>query len=235
MVIWGIVPAAGRGSRLRSSRPKQYLVIAGRMLIEHSLHALIAAGTLKKIVVCLADNDRYWRHSDYREHPQVASCLGGDTRAQSVRRGLSALSSIARSEDWVLSHDAARPCLSGEDLDLLFTELSQEEAGGLLVNPMTDTVKEGHANECLKTLDRSVLYRALTPQMFRYGHLCSAMDAAMRRGVELSDEAMAMELAGHKVRLVVSVRQNPKVSREDDLRMAESLLAGRDNANWPGN
>ena len=232
MTAWGVLPAAGKSTRLCRSKPKPYLSLANHLVIEHSLHALLASRVLEKIVVCLAADDQEWRHNYYSCHPRVMVCVGGSTRAQSVRCGLSALSSLAAMDDWALVHDAARPCLTTADIDLLFSALAGEESGGLLVNPIFDAVKMGRDNYCLKTLDRSSLYRALTPQMFRYGSLCAALDAMADRLEVLSDEAMAMELAGHRVRLVVTARNDVKITREDDLRIAESTLMERGDADW---
>ena len=234
MTTWGILLAAGNSTRLARATPKQYLSIANRLVIDYSLQALLATPAIAKLVVCLAADDAHWQHTNYSHDARLLVCTGGDSRAQSVRCGLSALSSVAMAEDWVVVHDAARPCLTTADLQLLFTELAEEQAGGVLVNPIFDTVKMGQSGYCLETADRSVLYRALTPQMFRYGHLCAALDAAAGRSATLSDEAMAMELAGHRVRLVVTTRADIKITNENDLRLAECLLGGRDDTDRSG-
>ncbi len=224
---WALVPAAGIGKRMGSAVPKQYLPLAGRPVITHALATLLAHPRLAGVVVAIGAEDEWW--------PTVAAELtavkplrvvtGGAERCHSVLNGLEALRERAALTDWVLVHDAARPCLAAEDLDRLFTELVDDPVGRLLAVPVRDTLKQADATgRVAATVDRSRLWHALTPQMFRLGMLHEALDAALTRGLLVTDEAAAMEAAGYAPRLVEGRADNLKITRPEDLALAEFYL-----------
>ena len=225
MRYWSVVPAAGVGRRLGGDRPKQYLPLRGRPLIEHALLRLLEQPRIERIVVVLAESDPWWRALEIASHPSIIRVAGGRERADSVLNGLLALADLAAPEDWVLVHDAARPCLHHEDLKHLIDGLRQHPVGGLLGVPLHDTVKRTDPDgEVLETLPREQLWRAFTPQMFRYAPLRSALEQARQKGFTVTDEASAMEQAGLQPLLVAGRSDNIKVTRLEDLALAGFYL-----------
>jgi 2-C-methyl-D-erythritol 4-phosphate cytidylyltransferase len=222
---WAIVPAAGQGSRFGAELPKQYVAVLGRPLLSWTLSALLAEPRIDGIVVALADGDRHWQELPEASNPRVRRCDGGERRELSVARGLEALSGLAGETDWVLVHDAARPCLRAEDLDRLLTQLADDPVGGLLAAPVGDTLKraddDGRAQE---TVPRAGLWRAYTPQMFRYGLLVRALRLCIGRGHAVTDEASAIESLGLRPRLVAGRTDNIKVTNPADAALAEAIL-----------
>jgi 2-C-methyl-D-erythritol 4-phosphate cytidylyltransferase len=224
--IWAIVPAAGCGSRMRSATPKQYLDLSGRPVIEHTLAALFAVPRITGIVVAVADGDVTW--------PNIAGCFsdrrleqvsGGAERCHSVLNALEHLSATASGRDWVLVHDAARPCVRLHDIDKLIYELKEHPVGGILAVPVHDTIKRGSlAAEIVETVDRRDLWQAQTPQMFRLESLRNALQHAIEDGFLVTDEASAMEHLGLKPKLVEGHADNIKVTRPEDLPLAEFHL-----------
>ncbi|MCK7582512.1 MAG: 2-C-methyl-D-erythritol 4-phosphate cytidylyltransferase [Chromatiales bacterium] len=221
---WAMVPAAGTGKRMGSVVPKQYLPLLGRPVIAHTLATLLQHPRIEGVVVAVDAKDEWW--------PAVATSLdtakpllsvsGGTERCHSVLSGLETLRERALSSDWVLVHDAARPCLALEDLDRLLTDLADDPVGGLLAVPVRDTLKQADsAGRVAATVDRSRLWHALTPQMFRLGMLHDALRAALARGLLVTDEAAAMEAAGFTPRLVEGRADNLKITRPEDLALAE--------------
>ena len=179
------------------------------------------------IAVALAPDDRWWPRIAERL-PPVTAVQGGAERSQSVRNALAALSRRAAEDDWVLVHDAARPCLIRQDLDRLITGISQSPTGGLLAAPVTETLKRSDAAKLVaETVERSSLWRAQTPQMFRYGRLCTALDTALAARRFPTDEAQALEWVGDQPRLIEGSPGNLKVTRPEDLLMAAALLQAR--------
>jgi 2-C-methyl-D-erythritol 4-phosphate cytidylyltransferase len=221
--FWVIIPAAGIGSRMRADRPKQYLPLAGRPLIEHTLECFFDHPGLRAVVVCLAADDPYWPELSCASHPLILRVTGGAERADSVLNGLDQLRAAgAAPADWVLVHDAARPNLARSDLDRLLAELREDPVGGLLGVPARDTLKRvGSDGRVAQTVDRSVIWQAYTPQMFRLGALRDALAAALAAGVPVTDESSAMEYAGHAPRLVEGRADNLKVTRPEDLQWLE--------------
>jgi 2-C-methyl-D-erythritol 4-phosphate cytidylyltransferase len=224
-----LIPAAGTGSRLGAALPKQYLEIAGRPLLYHSLLALAQHPRIEQVFVVLAQGDDRFKRYDWRELGERVKPLycGGETRAASVFNGLLAARDSIAGSDWVLVHDAARPCLGREELDRLLGELEEDETGGLLAVPVADTLKR--ANRDLRvaaTEPRDNLWLAQTPQMFRYRLLIEALRAADPAAV--TDEASAIEGLGLKPRLVMGDSRNIKVTFPEDLAIAELILRGRD-------
>lgn len=223
---FAVIPAAGAGTRLGADLPKQYLPLAGRAMLRWSVDALLAAPWLERVVVVVAADDR-------RAGPLLAGLervevlgSGGATRRDSVLAGLRALAEAgARADDWVLVHDAARPGLDPGLLERLRAELAGSAVGGLLAVPVSDTVKQAgdDRRSVHATLDRDRLWLAQTPQMFRFGLLDRALAASPR----VTDEAAAIERAGHAPRLVEGARANFKVTTAEDLALMRRVLEGR--------
>lgn len=222
---FAIVPAAGSGSRMAAARPKQYLSLLGRPLIHHALSVLCAAPAIDAVFVVLSVDDTEWATHDWSAlGPKLRPLFcGGATRADSVLGGLRAIAGEAAAGDWVLVHDAARPCLAPWHVDKLVRELAHDEVGGLLAVPVADTLKRAdeHRHVC-ETVPRDSLWQAQTPQMFRHGVLMRALGGAG----EVTDEAAAVEALGLRPRLVQGTVRNLKVTYPEDVAVAEALLAG---------
>jgi len=226
-MTWAVMPAAGRGSRLGAEVPKQYLSLAGRPMIEHSLRALLGHPDVDGVVVALSPDDPYWAGWRHMENKPIYTCIGGAERADSVLAALQALPATVSEDQWVLVHDAARPCLRGVDLTRLLAIGQADPIGAILAAPVRDTIKRADEGEELRsaaTEPREKLWRAMTPQLFRRGGLTRALQAAMRGNVAVTDEAMAMELLGLKPRLVEGSEDNIKVTTAADIALAESIL-----------
>jgi len=223
---WIVVPAAGASRRVGGPVPKQYLRLLGRSVLEWSLRALLSHPAVGGGVVALAYGDEEWPGLPAALRERVVTTIGGRERCDSVLNGLRALQ--ARERDWVLVHDAARPCLEQEDLSRLVDACRDDAVGGLLAVPVADTLKraaeDGHV---LGTVAREGLWRAQTPQMFRYAALCSALEQALAAGERPGDEATAMERAGHMPLLVEGSPFNIKITRPADLAFAEAVLRAR--------
>lgn len=226
---WTIVPAAGASRRMGAiDAPKQYLPLAGRTVIEWSLAPFLERDDCEAIVVVLAGDDRRWRELEVAQHSKVVRAIGGAQRVDSVRAGLLALAQRAGDNDWVLVHDAARPCLASGDLDRLISRLWGDETGGLLAVPVVDTLKRSDGdNRVLETVSRASLWRALTPQMFRYGLLRRALTLAAERNIAVTDEAQAIETLGLHPRLIAGDPGNIKITVPDDLDRAAQILKTR--------
>ncbi|WP_332674817.1 2-C-methyl-D-erythritol 4-phosphate cytidylyltransferase [Aromatoleum sp.] len=224
---FALVPAAGSGSRMGAARPKQYLPLLGKPLIFHSLSVLCGAPEIDKVFVVLSVGDAEWgRHEWSALGPKLVPLFcGGPTRADSVLAGLRAISREAEQSDWVLVHDAARPCLAPWHIEKLVRELAGDEVGGLLAVPVADTLKraDGH-RRAIGTVPRDMLWHAQTPQMFRYVMLRRALEAAS----DVTDEASALEAAGLHPRLVEGDATNLKVTFPLDLHLAEWILSNRE-------
>lgn len=224
---FGLVPAAGSGARMGQALPKQYLSIGARPLLWYALRRLCAHRALRCTFVVLHPEDQLFVRHDWSEFGDALVPLfcGGATRAESVTRALERMRAQLQADDWVLVHDAARPCLTTDLIDRLMTELAQDEAGGLLAIPVADTLKRNDgAGRVLRTEPRDQVWQAQTPQMFRFAPLLSALRAADPGSA--SDEASAMERLGHRPRLVMGSAANLKVTYPEDLALAELILAG---------
>jgi 2-C-methyl-D-erythritol 4-phosphate cytidylyltransferase len=223
-----VIPAAGSGRRFAAAVPKQYAALGTSTVIEHALAPFEADPDCTGIVVVVSADDALWPPIAARRSRVIEAAPGGAERVHSVRAGLAALAKHARDDDWVMVHDAARPCFSRADLALLKRELAAHEVGGLLAIPLADTLKRA-ANAANpptveSTIDRSALWRATTPQVFRYGHLVRALDAALAAGRTPTDEAQALEWLGFRPRLVAGRPDNIKVTTADDLKLAAAIL-----------
>lgn len=223
--LWCVVPAAGRGSRFGSKTPKQHVLIGERSLLGWTLQALAASPRIDGIVLVVAAADEQWRSSvSDLAGVELLSAIGGDQRADSVLAGLAALPASVAVDDFVLVHDAARPCLHVDDIDALIERAGQSD-GGLLASPLRDTLKRADSDgHVLATESRESRWRALTPQMFRRAALTQALEDARDAGVVVTDEAMAMERAGHRPLLVEGRDDNIKVTTPADQKLAAFLL-----------
>ncbi len=225
---WAVVVAAGRGRRFGGETPKQYVRLLDRPVLSWSLAALLAVPSIDAVVVALARGDRRWRGIRESSDSRVSTCPGGERREQSVANALEALAHRAQDSDWVLVHDAARPCLRGEDLRGLIKATRSDPVGGLLAVPVTDTLKadDGHGRSS-RTAPRELLWRALTPQMFRYGLLKRALALCIDRERLVTDEASAIEALGLRPLLVRGRSDNIKLTNAEDRGIAEAILRQR--------
>lgn len=227
--FWAVIPAAGSSRRMGAGAlPKQYLSLAGRSVLEWSMAPLLQRPECAGVVVALASGDRHWHTLAAAQDRRIHTVIGGSERADSVRQGLRALESELGDEDWVLVHDAARPCLQADELTRLLSGIRDEAAGGLLAIALVDTLKRADdAGRVAQTVTRAGLWRALTPQIFRYGLLNKALAEAQRRGVTVTDEAQAVELLGMRPLLVPGSADNIKITVPGDLQRAQHILAAR--------
>jgi 2-C-methyl-D-erythritol 4-phosphate cytidylyltransferase len=206
--------------------PKQYLPLAGRPVIEHTLGRLLGHSRISALVVVLGAADDWWPHTAYAADPRVLRAPGGEERCHSVLSGLDLLAGRAAADDWVLVHDAARPCLRAADIDHLLARLADHPVGGLLGVPVRDTMKRTDASDMiLDTVPREQLWHAYTPQMFRFALLRASLSAALGSGRLVTDEAAAVELAGHRPLMVEGHADNLKITRPEDLALAAFYLA----------
>ncbi len=220
-----LVPAAGFGARMGNELPKQYLPIAGQPMIWYALNTLCSNSQIKTVFVVLAPEDSQFQQYDWSacgDKLQPLFC-GGDTRAESVANGL--LVSELEPDEWVLVHDAARPCLTQAHLNKMIDELHDDTVGGILAVPVADTLKRSDAMQRIEcTEPREKLWQAQTPQMFRAGLLALALQQAVQSGKSVTDEASAVEAMGLQPKLVEGDSSNFKVTYPQDIRLAELLL-----------
>lgn len=225
-VCHAVLPAAGIGARMGGKIPKQYLEIHGVTLLEHSLRSLLACQQIATVAVPLHPEDGQADRIELLHNARVRRICGGALRADSVLAGLEALSLEANDDDWVLVHDAARPCVELADIEALIGTVIAADCGGILAQPVVDTIKRaGATGRIAATVDRSTLWRAQTPQMFRLGQLREALQQGLREGLDITDEASAMELAGHEVQLIPGSPSNLKVTVPQDLALAAWYLS----------
>lgn len=216
--ICAVIPASGIGSRMNASVPKQYLKIQNKSILEHTLHPFLIHPDIEKIVVAVSSNDPYYPQIEALQHPKISLVFGGETRAQSVYNALQTLNE----NDWVLVHDAARPCLKRSDLDKILQ--IDSEQGAILATPAVDTMKRANGMHILHTEDRATLWHALTPQFFKVSLLRRALRLAFEQNITITDEASAMEFAGYSPLLIAGRSDNLKVTRPEDLALAEFYL-----------
>lgn len=229
-MFWCVVPAAGRGERFGGTLPKQYQSLRGKPLLHWTLERLAAHPRIAGLCVVVAADDVHWSAPDALLGKPLRSAIGGAKRADSVLAGLSSLPDDVGPEDFVLVHDAARPCISAVDISRLI-DVAGAGGGGLLAAPLHDTLKRSHADgRVAATEARESRWRALTPQLFRRGELAAALMDAARAAVSVSDESMAMERVGHRPLLVEGSAANVKVTTRAELAFVEYLL-GNGQAN----
>ncbi|MGZ8928894.1 MAG: 2-C-methyl-D-erythritol 4-phosphate cytidylyltransferase [Methylobacter sp.] len=221
--FWAVVPAAGVGKRMNADRPKQYLELAGKTVIEHTLLRLLDADAFAGIAVAISAEDPYWPGLEVSTHEKIITAPGGKERADSVLSALHSIRAIASDDDWVLVHDAARPCITTADIRHLIDSLVNDEIGGILALSSHDTLKNVQDNCIVGTLDRRHIWRALTPQMFRYGMLKTALETAQGNPA-ITDEASALELQGMQPKIVEGRPDNIKITSPQDLALAQFYL-----------
>jgi 2-C-methyl-D-erythritol 4-phosphate cytidylyltransferase len=220
---FALVPAAGAGVRMGiGGTPKQYAILGRKTMLEHALDAVLADRRVERAFAVVAPADTHWQGLAVRDQRVEFLTVGGSSRAASVRNGLRAVADRFADSDRVLVHDAARPCLAAAELARLLDQAGPDEHGGLLAVPLADTVKRASCGRVAATLDRANLWRAQTPQLFRFGALRAALAAA---GDAVTDEASAIERAGHAPRLVEGTASNLKVTTAEDLMLAKAVLA----------
>ena len=218
--IIAVIPAAGVGSRMQANKPKQYLKILDKTILEHTLSVILSHPAINHVILVVGKNDPYLSEMTLFPHKNITLIEGGETRAESVLNGLKA---IKNEQAWALVHDAARPCLTHQDLDKLLQ--IDDEHGAILAIPAVDTIKRANKQQdIIKTEDRAELWLAQTPQFFRCDLLRNALEQGLSQGANITDEASAMELAGFQPHLVAGQSDNIKVTRPEDLALAEFYL-----------
>ena len=236
MTIWAVLPAAGIGRRMGSSIPKQYLSIDGAPLILHSLRRLSAVKKIEKIVVVIHPEDSRWAELEKSIKEEfgnrIITVMGGGERYQSVLNGLTALTEFAGKDDWVLVHDAVRPCVRTSDIENLIQKVSLHSIGGLLGSPVDNTLKRVDKElTMIETVDRESYWNALTPQMFRFALLKESIQTVVVSGEQVTDEAAAMEVAGFKPIMIAGSKDNIKITVESDLLLASQILKNQASDN----
>ena len=222
---WVVIPAAGVGSRMGVDKPKQYISINNKTIIEHTIDCFIDREEIEKIVIAISKEDEFWPTLAISNHDKIVTAPGGEERYQSVLNSLQALSGKTENNDWVMVHDAARPCLNQSAIDRLIIELRTHDVGGILAMPCRDTMKRANdAGEIDKTVERDSLWHAQTPQMFKYGMLLSAIEDALKNKTVVTDESMAIERMGFKPMLVPGHQENMKLTHKDDLEPLKAYL-----------
>ena len=224
MRIWAIVPAAGIGHRYGSAIPKQYLSLCGTPVLLHSIKRLLEIKEVEQIFVPLGSDDTLWKNLEF-SHPKVKTITGGCDRSQSVLNALEGLSNLAKEEDWVLVHDAVRPCVTEFDIKKIIREVRNDDVGGLLAYQVVDTIKElDDSDGVIKTIDREKLWCALTPQMFRYELIKKALRAAVLSDQPVTDEASAIEFLGLSPKIIPGEKSNIKITSAEDMLLAELII-----------
>lgn len=224
-MVLAVVPAAGAGRRFGSDIPKQYSVIAGKTVMQWTLDLLGSLPAISVIMVPVAAEDDTARRLSYRFPDKIRFTTGGRERADSVLAGLNALG--AEPDDWVLVHDVARPCVPVADIQRLLAEAGQDAVGGILAQPVRDTLKRATPTgaRIAETVSRHAMWQAQTPQLFRYGLLRPALQQALADGAAITDEASALERLGYEPLLVPGSARNLKITWPDDLLLADYLLS----------
>lgn len=219
-----IIPAAGIGQRMGADIPKQYLLLGDRPILSHTLDCFLQDDRFERVVVAINENDTHWPQLNI-QHPKLQTVTGGEQRMHSVMNALDALQDSMQKNDWVLVHDAVRPGISKDCLDRLLTTLDNHPAGGLLGVPVADTIKRVDAQQRVcATVPREQLWRAQTPQMFRYGVLCEAFALAKQDRLQVTDEASVIEYLGYRPQMVLGDPRNLKITTLEDLAIARQYL-----------
>jgi len=228
--IFALIPAAGVGTRMGGQVPKQYLSVLGKTILEHTLTLFVNNSKIERPIVAVAENDRLFFSLPSSVIEKCTVITGGAERRDSVMAGLNHLKKFEPDCSWVLVHDAARPCVQHRDIDNLIETVKGHPVGGLLATPVLDTLKECTKSRTVgKTVDRSNLWRALTPQMFRLTVLQKALSMSIDNGTIVTDESQAIEEAGFSSKIVEGSGQNIKVTRPEDLWLAEAILSHHKN------
>ncbi|MCH9643354.1 MAG: 2-C-methyl-D-erythritol 4-phosphate cytidylyltransferase [Gammaproteobacteria bacterium] len=219
-----MIPAAGASTRMKSDVPKQYISIHNKTVLEHVLEVFLQHPLVSRIVVVLDGDDTHWSKLECAQHPKVMVTVGGESRVHSVLNGVMAVNPFSQPSDWVIVHDAARPCMTQAVLDRLIDAVKDGEVGGIVGVPVADTLKKV-ADDCIEaTVDRDHVWAAQTPQMFRYQVLCDALCHAIDNDLPVTDEASAIEHAGVQPKMVLGDARNIKITTPQDLKMAQQFL-----------
>lgn len=210
---------------MESDIPKQYLKLAGHSILQHAVNSFLTNSTIETVYVVVSETDVNVDTALADHHKLHVLRCGGASRQETVRNGLRCIAQMQdlAYSDWILVHDAARPGLTSELIDQLITKVGQDQSGGLLALPVVDTVKRSHAGRT-ETISRAALWLAQTPQMFGFGLLCDALDAASKGGIAVTDEASAIEAFGHHPQLVIGHGNNRKLTLPEDLAFFEMLI-----------
>jgi len=234
MKIWAVVPAAGVGSRMNSAVPKQYLQLQGKSVLALALLRLLELPLISNIVVAISaeelqSEDSYWQQLQFNNNSRIQVCAGADSRHGSVANALTALVDKAHEDNWILVHDAVRPCVRSSDIQALINAVQHHPAGGLLAAPVRDTLKiaEPGRDSVQGTLDRRHVWAAFTPQMFRYGLLRKALQHAVSTGIEITDESSAIEALNYSPLLIRGNPDNIKITHPGDLLLASAILTAQ--------
>jgi len=222
---WVVIPAAGIGKRMDGETPKQYIKLKNHTIIEHAVSVFTNHPKISQVVVVLHADDTQWSSIDISESEKIITTIGGETRADSVMQGLERLQETASPNDWILVHDAARPCLTTETLDRLIESLRDHRIGGLLAIPVADTLKKVDADHSVQeTVSRKKLWAAQTPQLFRFAILYDAMKKALASDHLITDESSAIEFSGEHPIVIKGDPKNIKITRPEDVTLAENYL-----------
>ena len=223
--LFAVVPAAGIGKRMNSEIPKQYLKLAGEEILWRSIRRLRETGLLKDVVVAVSEDDEFIHTlpSDLKSFCQIV--IGGESRNESVFAALKKLKKRIKDHDFVLVHDAVRPCVRVSDIAQLVNQAKDSDLGSILGVPITDTMKfTDTENNILRTVDRKNMWRALTPQLFKFDKLYESISFTIEQNIQVTDEAQAMEICGHSMRMIHGSPDNIKVTYSEDLAIAEYFL-----------
>jgi len=223
MNYWVIIPAAGIGKRMGTEIPKQYLKLGDQTVLEHTINRFQNLPQIKGIVICLAPDDLFFNQLSISK--QIMMTNGGKERSDSVLNGLNFLEKYAEENDWILVHDAARPCVRKSDIEKLMFELQDHEVGGLLAVSVRDTMKRAKNQQVETTVNRENLWHALTPQMFRFKTLKTALETALEKQQIITDEAQAIEFLGLSPMLIEGHADNIKITHPNDLQLAHLFLS----------
>ena len=222
---WAVIPAAGSGQRMGSDIPKQYMKLDGMTILEHSMHNLINDSRILGLYLVVDFDKDFHSELPKLRNSKIKLVHGGAERSDSVLAGLTALMNDAEERDWVLVHDAARPCVKAEEIHSLIEVVTRSGIGGILAQPIVDTVKRVDKEGLVQgTMQRETLWRALTPQMFSLGLLLESVLAAKEADVSITDEAAAMEYMGHNVQLIPGLSTNIKITFPSDIAFARYFL-----------
>ena len=221
-----VVPASGIGQRMNSKIPKQYLKLEnGLSILDQCLESTLSSEFISGFIVALDKKDKLFKSSVIAAHEKLISIVnGGKERFHSVQSALSELSQIAKPDDWVLVHDAVRPCIKKDDIHKLIEEVGDDKVGGILADKVVDTVKQKNSNGLISTIDRKKLHLAQTPQMFRFGILKEAIEKAIKLNIHVTDESEALECLGYSIRIVDGSSSNIKITTQEDLELANYYL-----------
>ena len=222
---WVVIPAAGIGRRMGGDIPKQYVSVNGKTIVEHTIDNFIGRKEIENICIAISESDKYWPALPISKNKKMITTIGGSERYESVYNGLCALKDKANNDDWVLVHDAVRPCLKKSIIDRLITDINSNDVGGILALPCFETMKKVNNNRHIEeTINREIIWRAQTPQVFKYKKLLLAIENAINENIHITDEAMAMEILNYKPIVIMGDEKNIKITHQTDLKHLELFL-----------